>query len=90
MYNFIHTYDDMPKWTDSAEGAEMVDIDVNNLCVTTLPPVQYAVKDNYSLNIRFIFPEGHDLNRKYPLIIHVKGSGWEEQWLEMAIGIFEP
>ena len=90
MYNFIHTYDDMPMWKDTAEGMETVEIDVSNLCVTTLPLVEYAVKDNYSLNIRFVFPEGRDLERKYPLIIHVKGSGWEEQNLDNSIGNFEP
>ena len=64
MYNFIHTYDEMPKWKDTAEGMETVEIDVSNLCVTTLPLVEYAVKDDYSLNIRFVFPEGRDLETR--------------------------
>lgn len=90
MYNFFHTYDDMPKWTDTAEGAETLEIDQNALYPCAYLPVQYAVKDNYPLHIRFLFPEGRDESRKYPLIIHVKGSGWEEQHLEAAIANFVP
>ncbi|MBO4217993.1 MAG: alpha/beta hydrolase [Erysipelotrichaceae bacterium] len=90
MYNFVYTYENMPKWTDTAEGAEILEIDQNVLYPSLYPPVTFAVKNDYQLHIRFIFPEGRDLDRKYPLIIHVKGSGWEEQNLENCLAGFEP
>ena len=78
MYNFKVTYKRFPAWQDSCDGMEVIRGDLKNIHVASPPDVVYAVKDGYKLHLRFFFPEDID-EKKYPCILHVKGSGWGEQ-----------
>ncbi|MBR0137582.1 MAG: alpha/beta hydrolase [Erysipelotrichaceae bacterium] len=87
QYNFKYTYQQFPKWTDTAEGMEIIQADPDFVRVCVLPDVTYAVKDGIELHIRIMIPESSD-NRPFPFILHVKGSGWEIQNLSGSIGDF--
>lgn len=86
MYNYKYTYDEFKPWTDTCEGMEVISGDHENVRVTMPFPVKYAVKDDYELNIRFILPERAEGYGKLPLVMHVQGSGWEEQNMTSHIG----
>ena len=65
--------------------------DSENLAVISPFQEKYCEKDGRDLHIRFIFPEKEDdPDRKYPLMIHVRGSGWDDQNLEGIMGTFAP
>ena len=87
-YDFKYSYDEFKKWEDSAEGMTVLQADWNNIRATCPDPVTYAVKDGKRLKLFFMFPATMDENRKYPLIIHVRGSGWEEQNMTGHYGDF--
>ena len=77
-FNFKYSYAEFPKWTDKAEGMEVIEGDYDYLRVNCPDAVTYRKKSGKSLHIRFLFPENADALR-YPLIMHVKGSAWMEQ-----------
>ena len=77
-FNFKYSYAEFPKWTDKAEGMEVIEGDYDYLRVNCPDVVTYRKKSGKSLHIRFLFPENADALR-YPLIMHVKGSAWMEQ-----------
>jgi len=41
--------------------------------------VIYQRKDGKNLHIRFVYPQQDNIERKYPLVMHIQGSGWKEQ-----------
>ena len=84
-YSFKYSYVDFPKWTDSAEGMEIIEGDLNYLRVDCPADVTYRRKDNKDLHIRFMFPE-NSVEARYPLIMHVKGSAWMKQNLQGNFG----
>ncbi|MBR0385109.1 MAG: alpha/beta hydrolase [Erysipelotrichaceae bacterium] len=89
MGSFIYDYFNFPAWQDSCEGMEVIEGDKENIyCVHQV--VQYAVKDDYALHIHFLFPETLDSSRKYPLIMHVRGSSWLEQNMTGLLAAYVP
>ncbi len=90
MYNFKYTFKRFPKWTDTTDGMEIIEGDLRNRHVSATKDVTYAVKDGKELHLRFFFPEDIDEEKKYPCILHVKGSGWAEQNLNGRAGDFYP
>ncbi len=91
MYSYNYNYIDFPGWNDSAEGMKVLNGDSENLAVISPFQEKYCEKDGRDLHIRFIFPEKEDdPDRKYPLMIHVRGSGWDDQNLEGIMGTFAP
>ena len=88
MFGFKYDYENFPKWELDNDEVEVVQGDVNHRRVRVLPPVVYATKDDYDLHIRFVVPQEVDESKKYPLIMHVRGSAWMEQNLEGIIGDF--
>jgi len=90
MYEFNYSYKDFPKWQDSTEGMQILEGDPNNTKASIWPLVEYDCRDDYHLHIRFMFPLEMDESKRYPLIIHCKGSGWEQQNLESNLADFAP
>lgn len=41
--------------------------------------IVYQRKEEKNLHIRFIYPQQDNVERKYPLVMHIQGSGWKEQ-----------
>lgn len=41
--------------------------------------VVYQRKNNRNLHIRFIYPQQDHVERRYPLVLHIQGSGWHDQ-----------
>lgn len=78
-FDFEYSYDEFPKWLDECEGMKVIPGDWNNIRATVPDPVKYAEKEGKELYIHFMFPETMDEDRKYPLILHVRGSAWYEQ-----------
>lgn len=87
-YDFKRSYKDFPKWMESAEGMKILEGDWDNIRATCPDPVKYAEKDGRELHIYFMFPATMDEDRKYPLLIEVRGSGWEEQNMTGHYGDF--
>ena len=77
-FDFKYSYVDFPKWQEEAEGMEVIPGDFTYVRVNCPEAVTYAHKNNKDLHIRFLFPENAE-QKKYPLIIHVRGSAWMEQ-----------
>ncbi len=46
--------------------------------------------DGTKLHLNFLYPVNYHQNRKYPLIIHTKGSGWMKQNLGHGLMVWEP
>ena len=89
MDNFIYDYFDFPAWQDSCEGMEIIEGDMDGIyCVHQT--VRYGEKDGYELRIHFLFPETLDEGRKYPLIMHVRGSGWQQQNMTGLLAAYAP
>ena len=88
-FDFKYSYAEFPKWTDEAEGMEIIEGDYNYIRVDCPEAVTYRKKNGKDLHIRFAFPENADALR-YPLIIHVKGSAWMQQNLMGSIGDYYP
>lgn len=87
--DFKYTYRQFPGWNDSCEGMKVIEGDTDNIYVVH-QVVEYGVKDDYHLHIHFLFPETLDEDGKYPLIIHVRGSGWMEQNMTGLLATFAP
>lgn len=90
MYNFKYSYEEFRPWTDSCEGMEIIPKDADFVRVTSPMEVKYAEKDGIDLHIRFLVPEREKGYEKYPLIMHVQGSGWALQNMTSHIGDFAP
>ena len=88
-FSFKYSYVDFPKWTDSAEGMEIIEGDFRYLRVNCPDDVTYRRKDNNDLHIRFMLPE-NAVDCRYPLIMHVKGSAWMKQNLQGNFGDYYP
>ena len=86
MYNFVYSYQEFPKWTDTVDGMVTIQGDFDYTRVYVPRPVIYGEKDGIPLHIRFAFPVRKDDEARYPLIIHCKGSGWNRQNLEGLLG----
>ncbi|MBQ1826785.1 MAG: alpha/beta hydrolase, partial [Erysipelotrichaceae bacterium] len=86
-YNFKYSYQQFPKWQDEAEGMEIIQADNRYTRIYIIPDIIYAVKDGIKLRMRMVIPETAD-NKPFPLIMHVKGSGWDVQNLSGNIGDF--
>lgn len=86
MFDFIYTYDEFKGWDDEEEGMEIIEHDPDNMRANGYDDITYAIKDGYRLRIRMFLPETKDDSRKYPLIMHVKGSAWMEQNLSSHVG----
>lgn len=44
-----------------------------------LEDVVYQRKQERNLRIRFVYPQQDKVHRKYPLVMHIQGSGWHQQ-----------
>ena len=88
MDGFKYDYESFPKWKLTNSEVKVIQGDKDYVRVQVVEPVVYATKEGYDLHIRFLFPETADSNKKYPLIMHVKGSAWMQQHLEGNIGDF--
>ena len=86
-YNFKYSYDEFPKWQDEAEGMEIIRASDDYIRVNINPDIVYAVKDGIKLRLRMAVPERTDA-RPFPLIMHVKGSGWDVQNISGNLGDF--
>ena len=89
MADFKYTYDEFPGWDDSCAGMQVIKGDKENVYVVH-QVVKYGQKNDYPLHIHFLFPKTLDAERKYPLIIHVRGSAWLEQNMTGLIGAYVP
>ena len=82
-----YSYETFPEYTEEVEGMIDVTGDVNNLRVR----MQDFVYHPDGLKIRLLVPNTIlDETLKYPLIIHVQGSGWYQQDLNDHIFDFVP
>ena len=88
-FDFKYSYAEFPKWTDKAEGMEIIEGDFEYVRVDCPDAVTYRKKDGKDLHIRFLFPENANALR-YPLIMHVKGSAWMAQNLMGNFGDYYP
>lgn len=85
MYNFRLSYFQFPKWNDACEEAEVIRGDTENLRAVILDDIIHSRRDGIELRIRILIPESLDENARYPLLLHVKGSGWDHQNLGSLI-----
>ena len=78
-----YSYETFPEFDEYVEGMLEVEGDTNNLRVRML---DVTYQDDCI--IRFVYPNDYfDESLKFPLIIHVQGSGWYKQ--DMADHIFD-
>src|SRR5690625_1443505 len=47
--------------------------------------VVYQRKNGRNLHLRFIYPQQDHVERQYPLVMHIQGSGWHQQNLNEHI-----
>ena len=81
-----YSYETFPRYTKEIEGALELKGNKENLRCRMLD-VEYQ----QGCMIRFLFPNTIlDETRKYPLVIHIQGSGWYQQDMNDHIFDFMP
>lgn len=76
-----YSFKDFPESTKSTPEMKVIQGDSENIApkIDKLQPI-YAVKDGLELRLKFIFPmEDTRPEKKYPLVVYVKGSAWRKQ-----------
>ena len=52
--------------------------------------VYQTFPDGTKLHLNYLYPVNYHQNKKYPLILHTKGSGWMKQNLGHGLLVYEP
>ena len=74
------TYDEFPEYTDTPPEAVRIKTSGEEIFVTYLKDVEYAVEDEVHLHLQILKPSvRNDTERKYPCMVYVQGSAWGEQ-----------
>lgn len=78
--DFQYTYASMPKYEQEVPGMKILPGDPSHTRGMAVPDdVFYETVDGQKLRLRFLYPDPITEREKYPLMIHIQGSGWMPQ-----------
>lgn len=75
-----YTYEQLPKKSMKIDGMKVIQGDKDNIRVKLLNnDIEYIIRDNEPLHLRFLYPDELYPKETYPIYIHIKGSAYLQQ-----------
>lgn len=80
------TYEEIPAFQESVEGAVWLETTGDEVDVRYFHDVEYLNVDGKTLHLQIVAPAvRNDPDRKYPCVVWVQGSAWFEQYVYMKV-----
>lgn len=81
-----YTYQEMPDYSDSVEGAKEILMTGEEIALEYIPDVIYDHRDGVDLRLQIVRPVPfEDSGKRYPCVVFVQGSAWMKQNIYMNV-----
>lgn len=79
------TYEDFPEFTETTQGAHIIETTGDELGIRYLHDIEYGVMDGTALHLQLLLPYSRNHRNPLPCVVFVQGSAWLEQNVYMQL-----